>query len=143
MKIVKPIRVLILCTGNSARSQMTEGLLRKLGGSSFEVASAGVNPTSVRPQAVTVMHEIGIDISQQHSKSVTEFVDQEFDFVITVCDNANEHCPVFPAKTQRIHWSFEDPAAATGDESAILTVYRRVRDQIQEQLQAFRVQAFK
>ncbi|HXD31891.1 MAG TPA: arsenate reductase ArsC [Pyrinomonadaceae bacterium] len=133
----KPIRVLILCTGNSARSQMAEGLLRDIGGGRFEVFSAGVNPTSVRPQAVTAMSEIGIDISKQYSKSVDEFSGQQFDYVITVCDNANERCPVFPAGTERIHWSFEDPAAATGDESAVLTVYRTVRDQIKDKLQAF------
>jgi len=137
----KPLRVLILCTGNSARSQMAEGLLRRLGGDRIEVASAGVNPTSVRPQAVAAMREIGIDISKHYSKPVTDFEGQDFDFVITVCDNANEHCPVFPAKTRRIHWSFEDPAAANGDEEAVLSVYRRVRDEIQTKLQAFRVQA--
>lgn len=118
---------------------MAEGLLRKIGGEQFEVFSAGVNPTSVRPQAVVVMGEIGIDISEQYSKSVTEFLDQQFDYVITVCDNANEQCPVFPAKTQRVHWSFEDPAAATGDEAAVRTVYRRVRDEIQAKLQEFKV----
>jgi arsenate reductase (thioredoxin) len=136
-KTGKPIRVLILCTGNSARSQMAEGLLRQLGGDRFEVFSAGVDPSSVRPQAVIAMREIGIDISQQYSKSVTEFVGQEFDFVITVCDNANEHCPVFPGSASRIHWSFEDPAAATGDEAATLSLYRRVRDEIQKKLELF------
>ena len=130
-------RVLILCTGNSARSQMAEGLLRHLAGERFEVASAGVSPTHVRPEAITVMREIGIDISQQRSKSVDEFTDQEFDYVITVCDNANEQCPVFPGNTQRIHWSFGDPAAAAGDEHARLAVFRRVRDEILSQLRVF------
>jgi len=130
-------RVLILCTGNSARSQMAEGLLRNLAGDRFEVESAGVAPTRVRSEAVTAMREIGIDISQQRSKSVDEFTGQPFDYVITVCDNANEQCPVFPANTKRIHWSFEDPAAAEGDEAARLAVFRRVRDEILEHLQRF------
>ena len=127
-------RVLILCTGNSARSQMAEGSLRHDGGGKFVVASAGVEPSHVRPQAIEVMREIGIDISGQRSKSVDEFAGQEFDYVITVCDNANERCPVFPGNTQRIHWSFEDPAAAEGDEAARLAVFRRVRDEIRERL---------
>ena len=130
-------RVLILCTGNSARSQMAEGLLRHLVGERFEVASAGMSPTHVRPEAITVMREIGIDISQHRSKSVDEFSDQEFDYVITVCDNANKRCPVFPGNTERIHWSFDDPAAAEGDEHARLAVFRRVRDEIQRQLEGF------
>ncbi len=130
-------RVLILCTGNSARSQMAEGLLRQEAGDSFEVFSAGVKSTFVRPQAIEAMREVGIDISGQHSKSVDEFLDEEFDYVITVCDNANELCPVFPGRTKRIHWSFEDPAAASGDEAAKLAVFRRVRDQLREQLRAW------
>jgi len=130
-------RVLILCTGNSARSQMAEGLLRRLAHEQFEVASAGVSPTQVRPEAIAVMTEIGIDISQHQSKSVDEFVGQEFDYVITVCDNANEQCPIFPGNTKRIHWSFEDPAAAQGDEQARLAVFRRVRDEIQQRLRLF------
>jgi len=130
-------RVLILCTGNSARSQMAEGLLRKIAGDRFEVASAGVSPTHVRPEAIKVMSEIGIDISQQYSKSVDEFSDQEFAYVITVCDNAKEQCPVFPGKTKRIHWSFKDPAAIEGDETTRLTVFRRVRDEIQQRLDVF------
>jgi arsenate reductase len=130
-------RVLILCTGNSARSQMAEGLLRHLAGDRFEVASAGVSPTHIRPEAITVMREIGIDISQHRSKSVDEFSDQGFDYVITVCDNANEQCPVFPGNTERIHWSFDDPAAAAGDEQARLEVFRRVRTEILLRLQVF------
>ena len=130
-------RVLILCTGNSARSQMAEGLLRDLAGDRFEVASAGVAPTRVRPEAITVMREIGVDISAEHSKSVAEFAGQEFDYVITVCDNANEQCPVFPGKTERIHWSFDDPAAAEGDEDLRLSVFRRVRDEILDRLRDF------
>src|SRR5215211_2224287 len=130
-------RVLFLCTGNSARSQMAEGLLRHIAGDRFEVASAGVSPTKVRPEAIEVMREINIDISRQHSKSVDEFVGREFDYVITVCDNANEQCPVFPGKTNRIHWSFDDPAAAEGDERARLAVFRRVRDEILQRLRVF------
>ena len=125
-------RVLILCTGNSARSQMAEGFLRHDAGERFEVRSAGVDPSAVRPQAIEVMREVGIDISNQRSKSVDEFTGEEFDYVITVCDNANERCPIFPGKTKRIHWSFADPAAATGDEAARLAVFRRVRDQIRQ-----------
>lgn len=130
-------RVLILCTGNSARSQMAEGLLRHDGGSKFDVFSAGVEASFVRPQAVKVMSEIGIDISNHRSKSVEEFLGQEFDYVITVCDNANERCPIFPGKTERIHWSFDDPAAAVGEEEVILETFRRVRDEIREKLHAF------
>lgn len=130
-------RVLILCTGNSARSQMAEGLLRDMAGARFEVASAGVAPTQVRPEAIAAMREIGIDISEHRSKSVDAFSGQHFDYVITVCDNANEQCPVFPGNTKRIHWSFEDPAAAEGDEATRLAVFRRVRDEIQQRLRLF------
>jgi arsenate reductase (thioredoxin) len=130
-------RVLILCTGNSARSQMAEGLLRHIAGDRFDIASAGVSPTHVRPEAITAMREIGIDISHHNSKSVDAFVGQEFDYVITVCDNANEQCPVFPGKTKRIHWSFDDPAAVDGDEELRLAVFRRVRDEIHDRLQLF------
>ena len=130
-------KVLILCTGNSARSQMAEGLLRYEGGNLFEVVSAGVNPTRVRPEAIEAMREIGIDISTHRSKSVDEFKGEQFDYVITVCDNANEHCPIFPGQTKRLHWSFEDPAAAEGDEPTRLAVFRRVRDEIHERLRTF------
>lgn len=130
-------RVLILCTGNSARSQMAEGLLRHLAGDRFEVASAGVSPSRVRPEAITAMAEMGIDISGQQAKSVDVFASQEFDYVITVCDNANEQCPVFPGNTERLHWSFDDPATADGDEESRLTVFRRVRDEILDRLRLF------
>ena len=130
-------RVLILCTGNSARSQMAEGLLRNLAGDRFDVASAGVSPTEVRPEAISAMNEMGIDISRHRSKSVDEFAGQEFDYVITVCDNANEQCPVFPGNTERIHWSFDDPAAAQGDEQSRLAVFRCVRDEILHRLRLF------
>ncbi len=130
-------RVLILCTGNSARSQMAEGLLRHLAPDRFDVASAGVSPTQVRPEAISAMREISIDISGHYSKSVDEFAGQEFDYVITVCDNANEQCPVFPGNTKRIHWSFDDPAKAGGEEEARLAIFRRVRDEILQRLQQF------
>src|SRR5918911_1164966 len=120
-------RVLILCTGNSARSQMAEGLLRRAGGDGFEVFSAGTEPSGVNPLAVEAMREVGIDISTQRSKSVDEFLGQEFDYVITVCDKANRNCPVFPGRTKRIHWSFDDPAEALGERSERLAVFRRVR----------------
>lgn len=127
-------RVFILCTGNSARSQMAEGLLRHDAGDVFEVSSAGVEPSQVRPEAIDAMREIGIDISEHRSKSVDEFAGQEFDYVITVCDNANERCPIFPGATKRIHWSFEDPARAEGDDDRKLAVFRRVRDEIRHRL---------
>lgn len=130
-------RVLILCTGNSARSQMAEGWLRHIAGDRFEVESAGVEPSNVRPQAIEAMRERGIDISGQRSKSVEEFAGQEFDYVITVCDNANERCPVFSGKTERLHWSFDDPAAVEGDDAQRLAVFRRVRDEIEKRLLEF------
>ena len=130
-------RVLILCTGNSARSQMAEGLLRHDGGAGFEVYSAGVRPSSVRPEAVAAMREIDIDISGHRSKSAEEFAGQPFDCVITVCDNAKEQCPVYPAATRRVHWSFDDPAEAAGDFPVRLSVFRRVRDEIRARLREF------
>ncbi len=130
-------RVLILCTGNSARSQMAEGLLREAGAGRFEVFSAGTHPSVVNPLAVEAMRESGIDIGGHRSKSVDEFVGQRFDYVITVCDNAKENCPVFPGETQRIHWSFDDPAAAVGSEDERLAVFRRVRDEIELRLREF------
>lgn len=135
--MIEPKRVLILCTGNSARSQMAEGLLRHLSGNKIAVQSAGTKPGSVRAEAIEAMRELGIDISRHRSKSVDEFNGQEFDYVITVCDNARENCPVFPGRTKRIHWSFDDPAAAPGDATARLAVFRRVRDEINERLQGF------
>lgn len=127
-------KVLFLCTGNSCRSQMAEGLLRHGYGHRFEAFSAGINPTDVNPYAVQVMDEIGIDISRQQSKSIDAFLDMDLDIVITVCDHANESCPLFPGNVQRLHWGFYDPAAAEGDESEILTVFRTVRDQIKAKL---------
>ncbi len=130
-------RALILCTGNSARSQMAEGLLRHLAGDRYQVLSAGVEPSSVRPQAIEAMRERGIDISAHRSKSVDEFAGQEFDYVITVCDNARERCPIFHGKAKHIHWSFDDPAAAGGDYATQLAVFRRVRDEIENRLREF------
>jgi len=131
------VRVLILCTGNSARSQMAEGLLRHDAGNAFEVFSAGTKPTEVRPEAIAVMREAGIDISGHRSKSVDEFAGQDFDYVITVCDNAKQSCPIYPAKTKRIHWSIEDPAAVQGSEEERLAAFRRIRDELRLRLQRF------
>lgn len=131
------MRVLILCTGNSARSQMAEGLLRHDAGNAFEVFSAGTKPTRVRPEAIAVMRELGIDISGHRSKPVDKFAGQSFDYVITVCNNAKESCPIFPATTRRIHWSIEDPAAAEGAEEQRLGAFRRVRDELRERLSSF------
>ena len=129
-------RVLILCTGNSARSQMAEGLLRHDAGERFEVESAGTRPSQVRPEAIAVMRELGIDISSHRSKHVDEFADQRFDYVITVCDNAKESCPIFPGSTTAIHRNFEDPAAFHGTEPERLALFRRVRDEIRQYLLA-------
>jgi len=130
-------RVLILCTGNSARSQMAEGLLRHDAGDRFEVESAGTKPGSVRPEAITVMREAGIDIAGQRSKHVDEFTGQQFDYVITVCDNARETCPVFFGKAQNLHRDFDDPAAVPGSEEQRLAVFRRVRDELRSYLRDF------
>ena len=116
---------------------MAEGLLRHEAGSVYEVFSAGTKPTHVRPEAVAVMREVGIDISSHRSKSVDEFAGQALDYVITVCDHAKESCPVFLGKTKRIHWSIEDPAAAQGSEEERLAAFRRVRDELRARLQAF------
>ncbi|MGA1368054.1 MAG: arsenate reductase ArsC [Blastocatellia bacterium] len=135
---MKKARVLILCTGNSARSQMAEGILRHEGGDLFEVESAGVRPGSVRPEAIEVMREIGIDMTRHWSKSVELFVGQTFDYIITVCDHAQESCPVFPGHAEQIHQSFEDPPAPgvlSPDET--LACFRRVRDQIQHWMRDF------
>lgn len=130
-------RALILCTGNSARSQMAEGFLQHIAGELFDVESAGTIASFVRPQAITVMAEIGVDISGHRSKSLDEFRETAFDYVITVCNNANETCPVFPGPAKRIHWSFDDPAEAVGSNEQQLAVFRRVRDEIADKLRAF------
>jgi arsenate reductase len=130
-------RVLILCTGNSARSQIAEGLLRHLAGDRYQVVSAGANPSGVRPEAIAVMDELGIDLRGHRSKSVDEFVGQAFDYVITVCDSATESCPVFPARAQRIHWNLADPAAVEGPEQVRLAAFRKTRDEIAVRLRSF------
>jgi arsenate reductase (thioredoxin) len=130
-------RVLILCTGNSARSQMAEGLLRHDAGDRFVVESAGTKPSQVRPEAIAVMKEIGIDISGHRSKAVDEFAGRQFDYVLTVCDNAKEACPIFPGHANRLHHNFEDPAEAQGSEEQRLSAFRCVRDDIRAFLRGF------
>lgn len=130
-------KVLILCTANSARSQMAEGLLRAIAGDRFEVFSAGSRPSVVNPLAITAMDERGIDIRAHRSKSLSEFLAEPFDYVITVCDNAAEACPVFPGRAERIHWSFPDPAATEGDQEARLASFRTVRDAIEARLRGW------
>jgi arsenate reductase len=130
-------RVLILCTGNSARSQMAEGLLRHDAGDRFEAFSAGTKPGVVRPEAIAVMKEIGIDLSGHRSKHVAEFADQAFDYVLTVCDSAKESCPIFPGHGNRIHRAFDDPAALEGTEQERLALFRKVRDEIRVYLATF------
>ncbi len=130
-------RVLFLCTHNSARSQMAEGFLRTWAGDRFEVASAGTEATRVHPLAIRAMAEAGIDLGAHTSKTLDRFVTEPWDDVITVCDSANERCPVFPARTTRIHWSFEDPSQATGSDEERLAVFRRVRDEIAGRLRAW------
>lgn len=128
-------RVLFLCTHNSARSQMAEGLLRRLAGDRFEVHSAGTEATRVRPLAVAAMAEIGVDVSGQESKTLERYLGESFEYVITVCDDANETCPVFHGAKNRLHWSFEDPSRATGSEEERLAVFRKVRDQIRSRIE--------
>jgi arsenate reductase len=127
-------RVLFLCTHNSARSQMAEGLLRDMAGDRFDVRSAGTEATAVQPLAIEAMREIGIDISGHASKTLDVFYGQRFDYVITVCDRAKESCPLFAGTGERIHWSFDDPVAATGTDAERLQAFRRVRDAIRARL---------
>jgi arsenate reductase len=127
---------LFLCTHNSARSQMAEGLLGHLAGDRFEAMSAGTEATHVRPLAVRAMKEVGVDISEHESKTLERYLGESFDYVITVCDDANEACPFFPGARERLHWSFEDPSRAEGSEEERLAVFRRVRDRIKDQVQA-------
>lgn len=134
------MKILVLCTGNSCRSQMAEGLFRKylqergLIDAAAAVRSAGLEPSRVNPYAIQVMEEIGIDISRHTSKHLDRFINEEFDYIITVCDNAAEKCPVFPGDGLRFHWPFDDPAKATGSEENILNEFRRVRDEIAEKI---------
>jgi arsenate reductase len=136
-------RVLFLCTHNSARSQMAEGLLRHLAGDRFDVFSAGTERTRVHPLAIEAMREVRVDISDQRSKTLDELSGQHFDYVITVCDRANESCPIFPGDTERIHWSFDDPSAATGSDEQRLRAFRNVREGIQQRLRTFQIIAAK
>lgn len=123
-------RVLILCTGNSCRSQIAEGLWRARGGARWDVYSAGLAPKGVNPLAVRVMDELNIDIRSHTSDNLTDYVDQPFDLVVTVCGNADQNCPVFPGAAEKLHWPFDDPADAPGDDEARLPTFRRVRDEI-------------
>ena len=136
MKKKKP-SILVLCTGNSCRSQMAEGWLKHFGGGHIEVFSAGTEPKGVHPVAVKVMQEAGVDISRNKSTHVSEFEDKDFQYVITVCDHAREVCPVFPGAARNIHHSFRDPAAFTGSESENLEGFREVRDQIRNFCRSF------
>jgi arsenate reductase len=129
-------RVLFLCTHNSARSQMAEGWLRHLAGDRFEVHSAGTEATRVRPLAVRAMAEAGVDIAGHASKTLERYLGQPWDYVITVCDDANDACPLFPGGRRRLHWPFPDPSRATGTEEEQLAVYRRVRDAIRARIEA-------
>ena len=129
--------VLILCTGNSARSQMAEGLLRHMAGDRFEVASAGTKPSILRHEAIQAMNEIGISLDGHRSKSVDEFIGKPIDYVITVCDNAKESCPVFPAGTSRMHWPFKDPPGPLeGTEEERLAIFRMVWDQMKARFES-------
>jgi arsenate reductase len=132
-----PIRVIFVCTGNAARSQMAEAILRREGGDAFEVVSAGVDPKGVHPSTVRVLAEAGIDISGARSKSVSEYVGQPFDYVITVCDRARESCPTFPGGRETLHWSLDDPTEATGTDVERLAVFRAVMAQIAGRIRRF------
>ncbi len=124
------IKILVLCTGNSCRSQMAEGFFREYGKENVDVKSAGLDPSQVNQTAIKVMEEIGIDISGHTSTSLSEYINDPFDYVITVCDNAAEKCPAFPGGGERLHWPFEDPHFAEGTEGEVLDFFRKVRDQI-------------
>jgi arsenate reductase (thioredoxin) len=134
--LMSKAKALFLCTGNSARSQMAEGYLRHVAGDRFEPLSAGVEPKVLNPLAVEVMHEIGIDISRQRSKGLNEFLGQEIPYVITVCDNAKQRCPIFPHANKLLHWSLEDPAEAAGSHDEKIAVFRRVRDEIERRIES-------
>jgi len=133
----KKAKVLFVCTHNSARSQMAEGFLRHLGGDAFEAASAGTEPGALNPLAVEVMAEVGVDISGQRAKSVDDFVQQQFDYVITVCDDAKEACPFFPKAANRLHWNFPDPSQIIGSREERLAVFRQVRDGVKARVERF------
>ena len=128
-------RVLFLCTGNSARSQMAEGLLHHMAGDRFEVLSAGTNPSGLNPLAIEAMREIGIDISRHRSKNVTEFLGKPIEYVVTVCDRARESCPIFPGTYKFLSWSLDDPSAVTGTKEDKLQFFRRIRDEIRRNIE--------
>ncbi|HEY7526436.1 MAG TPA: arsenate reductase ArsC [Candidatus Limnocylindria bacterium] len=130
-------RVIFICTHNSARSQMAEAMLREWGGERFESFSAGTEATAVRPEAIQVMREIGIDISGQESKTLQRFVQQPFSWVITVCDSARQNCPVFPGAEESAHWAVDDPAEVDGDEAVRLAAFRRARDDLRNRIRMF------
>jgi thioredoxin type arsenate reductase len=134
---MNPIRVLFLCTGNSARSVIAEALLKNLGGEDFEVYSAGTHPKGINPYTEKVLQQAGIDPAQFHSKSMDEYLDWDFDYVITVCDNAAEECPVFPGDPQRIHWSFTDPAAVEGTDVVKLSAFQQTLREMRQRLEGF------
>jgi arsenate reductase len=138
---VDTVRVLFVCTHNSARSQMAEGFLREYGADRFEACSAGTEASSVRPEAIRAMAEVGIDISAHESKAVDQYLGEPFDWVITVCDQAREACPIFPGARQTAHWDFEDPSAAQGNEGERMAVFRRVRDEIGGRVRTFALAA--
>jgi arsenate reductase len=137
MSAPDPIRVIFVCTGNSARSQMAEALLRREGGDAFEVVSAGVEPKGVNPLTIRALDQVGIDIRDARSKSVMDFVGQPFDYVVTVCDRARESCPYFPGGRETLHWGFDDPAEAKGSETERLTVFERVLGEISHRIRTF------
>jgi arsenate reductase len=130
-------KILFLCTHNSARSQMAEGFLRAAAGDRFEAESAGTEKTRVHPLAIRAMREVGVDIGSHQSKTLDGFLNEPWDYVITVCDSANESCPIFPRTVRRLHWSFEDPSRATGTEDERLQVFRRIRDDISARIRAW------
>lgn len=132
----RPRRILFLCTHNSARSQMAEGLLRVLGKGAFESFSAGTEATRVRPEAIAVMQELGIDLSTQTSKTLERYLTEQFDEVITVCDQANDACPVFPGSAHRRHWSIDDPSSVQGSEEERRAAFRAARDEVRRRIEA-------
>jgi len=137
MTDLRPIRVLFVCTGNSCRSIMAEALLRRHGGADFDVHSAGTHPKGLNARTMRLLADAGIDASWARSKSVDEFLDRPFDYVITVCDQARQVCPVFPGSHESLHWGYEDPAEATGTEDEIMAVYRRTFTMIGERIHQF------
>lgn len=138
MTSLEPIKVLFLCTGNSCRSQIAEAWLRQMGGDRFSVYSAGLEPHGVNRNTVAVMEELAIDMSSHHSKKLDEYIGKiDFDYLITVCGNADERCPYFPGMGTRLHWPFEDPAAFEGPENEKLDLFRKVRDQIRDRIQTW------